>query len=428
MPIQWNELPALQALPLEEKINRAVEWMEKGFKASKHAQSIAFSGGKDSTVLCDLQQRFFPNEKPYVIFGNTGVEYPESLKFAREYGREHYGERFIEATPAKLERDCLKYQAQCEVMEWLEREGRIWDVLKEDGKLKRTLAIEEAATPEMWDDFRKRNLVWRKGTAKSYWFCIDQYGFPILGKAACKLDARRINIDCFLKYGKSESDRQDLLDYYDLIRHVKISQHCCTTLKKEPAHRVQMELGVDCVFMGMMASESRRRMISYCSNGELYQTFKADTMADGSPVWHCHPMGIWTDDDVWAYIRKYDVPVSTLYDVEYKGKDRKMHKIDRNGCFGCATSMAFADNQIYRLRQTHPKLWRLIMERGMAEQLRNLRIYRANGQFSMLDVFSTERLLEIRPCAFDSIDDVIMTDGLPTEYEADLEEDEEGSA
>lgn len=425
MSIKWTELPPLQALPLKEKVERAVEWMRKGFEVSQHAQSIAFSGGKDSTVLCDLQQRFLPEYKPYVIFGNTGVEYPESLKFARQYGREHYGDRFIEAKPAPLERDHLKYKAQREVMEWLEREGRIHEVLKADGKLKKTETLEDAATPEMWEDFRKRNLVWRKGTPQSYWYCIDQYGFPILGKAACKLDARRINIDCFLKYSKTESDREDLKEYYDLIRQVKISQHCCTTLKKEPAHRIQQEIGVDCVFMGMMASESRRRMISYCNNGELYQTFKADTMKDGSPVWHCHPMGIWTDDDVWEYIHKYNVPYSPLYDVEYPGLDGRMHKIERNGCFGCATTMAFADNQIRRLRQTHPKLWRLIMDRGMAEELRNLRIARANGQVSMLERFDTDILLDLRPCAFDSIDDVIMMDGLPKEYDADLEEDEE---
>lgn len=424
MTIKWADLPALQALPLEAKIERAVEWMRKGFEVSRHAQSLAFSGGKDSTVLCDLQQRFLPEYKPYVIFGNTGVEYPESLKFALEYGKAHYGDRFIEAKPAPLERDHLKYEAQREVLKWLEDNNRINEVLKDDGKLKKTETLEDMATPEMWADFRRRNLVWRKGTPQSYWYCLDQYGFPILGKAACKLDARRINIDVFLKYGKSESNDPKLIEYYDLLRQVKISQHCCTILKKEPAHRIQQELGVDCVFMGMMASESRRRMISYCKHGELYQTFKADTMADGSPVWHCHPMGIWTDDDVWAYIHKYDVEYSPLYDVEYKDDKGINRKIERNGCFGCATTMAFADNTMRRLRKTHKNLWEIIMRRGMAEQLQNLRIARAGGQQSMLDVYTAEELMEIRPCAFDSIDKPIFGDGLSTEYDADLEEDE----
>lgn len=419
--MKFTELPAYQALPLKDKIDRAVEWIGKGFEASRYNQSIAFSGGKDSTVLADMICRFFPDKKPYCIFGNTGVEYPESLRFAREYGKEHFGDRFKEARPAKLEKDGLKYQAQKEVMAWLEKEGRIWEVLKADGKLKNTEALENAATPEMWEDFRRRNLVWRKGMTKSYWYCIDQYGFPILGKAACKLDAKRINIDCFLKYSKTESEREDLISYYDLIRQVKISQHCCTILKKEPAHRIQMALDVDLVFMGMMASESRRRMVSYCNNGELYQTFKADTMADGSPVWHCHPMGIWTDKDVWDYIRMYNVPYSPLYDVQYTDAQGNKNTIQRNGCFGCATAISFADNQLKILRQTYPRLWEKVMRAGMAEQLQTLRIARNDGQISIMDLYSAEDLLEIRPCVFDSVDKLILTDDLPTEYDAEEE-------
>ena len=419
--MKFAELAEYQAWPLKKKIDRAIEWIGKGFEASKHAQSIAFSGGKDSTVLADMICKHFPDEKPYCIFGNTGVEYPDSLRFAREYGRANFGDRFIEARPAKLEKDGLKYQAQREVMAWLEQTGRINDVLKADGKLKNTQALENAATPEMWEDFRRRNLVWRKGTSKSYFWCVDQYGWPILGKAACMLNARRINIDCFLKFGQTASERQSVRDYYDLIKDVKISQMCCQVLKKEPAHRVQQELGVDLVFMGMMASESRRRMTSYCNNGELYQTFTADTMADGSPVWHCHPMGIWTDDDVWEYIRQEHVPHSPLYDRTFKGRDGKRHNVARNGCFGCATGISFPDNQMAVLRQIEPRIWEKLMRAGMAEQLQNLRIARANGQLSIMDLYDAQSLIDIRPCVFDSVDDLILKDQLPTEYDAELD-------
>ena len=419
--MKFTELPEYQAWPLNKKIDRAIEWMGKAFEVSEHAQSIAFSGGKDSTVLAWLQMKYFPEEKPYLIFGNTGVEYPESLRFAKDFGREYYGDRFIEARPAKLEKDGLKYQAQREVMAWLEQTGRIHEILKADGKLKKTEALENMATPEMWEDFRRRNLVWRKGTTKSYWWCVDQYGWPILGKAACKLDARRINIDCFLKYSQSASTQAKQLEYYDLIRSVKISQHCCQVLKKEPAHRIQQELGVDCVFMGMMASESRRRMVSYCNNGELYRTYTVDTMADGSPVWHCHPMGIWTDEDVWEYIHRENVPYSKLYERTYRGRDGKTYTVKRNGCFGCATAITFPDNQMAVLRQIEPRIWDRIMRGGMAEQLQNLRISRANGQLSIMDLYDAESLIDIRPCVFDSVDELVLKDSLPTEYDAEVE-------
>ncbi|WP_102411381.1 phosphoadenosine phosphosulfate reductase family protein [Beduinella massiliensis] len=124
MSIRYTELDDLQALPLDAKIERAVQAIGEGFAASRHNQAIAFSGGKDSTVLWWLIRTYFPERKPYIIFGNTGVEYPESLRFAREIGKAWGGERFKEARPAKLEKDGLKYEAQREVLAWLEREGR----------------------------------------------------------------------------------------------------------------------------------------------------------------------------------------------------------------------------------------------------------------------------------------------------------------
>lgn len=420
--MNFKELKEAQALPLDRKVDRAVEWIGKGFEVSRHSQAIAFSGGKDSTVLAWLTLKHFPDMRPYCIFGNTGVEYPESLRFAKAFGKEYFGDRFVEARPARLERDGLKYQAQRETLEWLEREGKLREVLKEDGKLKSTEALEDAATPEMWEDFRRRNLVWRKGMTMSYWWCVDQYGFPILGKANSKLDAHRINIDCFLRHSSSVSDNPELLAYYDLLKHVKISQHCCKLLKKEPSEREQANRDVDVIFKGLMADESRSRALSYCTRGELFQGRHRDHLPEGDPFWHCNPLGIWTDDDIWAYIENEHVPYSTLYERTYRDRRRKTQKVKRNGCFGCATGIAFADNQMAVLRQIEPRIWERVMRGGMAEQLQNLRIYRANGQLSIMDLYDAQSLLDIRPCVFDSVDELIMTDNLPTEYDEELED------
>lgn len=100
--------------------------------------------------------------------------------------------------------------------------------------------------------FRKRNMVWKAGTPKSYFWCVDQYGWPLLGKAFSKLKAHRINIDCFLNYSESKSEKDDLMKYYDILRQVKISQACCDFLKKEPSEKKQIELDVDVIFKGLM--------------------------------------------------------------------------------------------------------------------------------------------------------------------------------
>lgn len=419
--MRFEELPPLQALPLTDKIDRAVEWIGKGFDVSRHHQAIAFSGGKDSTVLAWLTLKYFPDKKPYCIFGNTGVEYPESIRFARSFGKEYFGDRFIEALPEKLEEDELKYQAQRETLEWLEREGRLGEVLKEDGKLKTTRTLERAATPEMWEDFRSRGLVWKKGLRKTYWYCIDQYGFPILGKSKSKLDAKRINIDCFLKYSQTVSESEELKEYYSVLRQVKISQHCCKLLKKDPSEREQAAHDVDVIFKGLMAAESRSRMTSYCTRGELFAGAHRDHLPEGDPFWHCNPLGIWTDDDIWQFIHDYDVPYSPLYDITWRDDDGKERKILRNGCFGCATAMAFEDNQMAILRRTHPRIWEKIMKSGMAEQLQRMRIVRNMGQASLLDVYPVEDLIEFHPCVFDSINELVVG-GMPVEYEAEADE------
>lgn len=418
MGLRYAELDALQALPLEAKIECAVKAIAEGFNVSKHNQAIAFSGGKDSTVLWWLIREYFPSMQPYIIFGNTGVEYPESLRFAREIGKVWGGERFIEARPAKLKKDGLKYQAQKETLEWLERKGRLCEVLQEDGKLKTTETLEGKATPEMWAEFERRNLIWRAGTTMSYWWCVDQYGFPLLGKSKSKLDARRINIDCFLRWSNSASENTELLEYYKLLKRVKISQHCCKLLKKEPSERIQAELDVDVVFKGLMAAESRTRMISYCTRGELFASHREHLPKD-DPFFHCNPLGIWTDDDIWACIHKFNIPYSPLYDIGYTDSQGIEHKIARNGCWGCATGIAFADNQLAMLRRTHPRLWQTVMRAGMGDQLRELRMERANGQVSLLDVYTTEELMEIRPCAFDSVDKIIMSDDTIDEYDSE---------
>lgn len=79
-----ERLKELQALPLERKIQisqaRIIEW----YQHWKGKVCVSFSGGKDSTVLLHLVHQLYPNVK--AVFVNTGLEYPEIQKFARQKG------------------------------------------------------------------------------------------------------------------------------------------------------------------------------------------------------------------------------------------------------------------------------------------------------------------------------------------------------
>ena len=45
---------------------------------------VAFSGGKDSVVALDLVQRALPHNKFKVLFGDTGMEFPDTYEAVEE--------------------------------------------------------------------------------------------------------------------------------------------------------------------------------------------------------------------------------------------------------------------------------------------------------------------------------------------------------
>lgn len=79
-----DELAILRALPLEVKIQKSKqrirEWLER------EDSYVAFSGGKDSTVLAHLVHQVDPNVP--LVFSNTGLEYQAIQSFARKMGAE----------------------------------------------------------------------------------------------------------------------------------------------------------------------------------------------------------------------------------------------------------------------------------------------------------------------------------------------------
>jgi len=406
--ITYAKLAEEQKKPLSYKIKSSLRAIDSGFGVSKHRASIAFSGGKDSTVLWHMIRENFPDKQSAIIFGNTGVEYPESLRFARKLGREWGGNEFHETKLQRTEREGLKYKAQAQVLGYYIELGRVGELLKPDGKLKSTETLENACPPYLYEKFKTERLIWPAGTPMNYWWCVDQYGWPLLGKAFSKLKAHRINIDCFLRFSNSDSEDEKLLAYYDILREVKISQACCDILKKQPSEKLQAELDVDVIFKGLMAAESRSRQTNFISRGYLFKSHRDHL--DPDPFFHCNPLSIWTDDDIWEYIRKYKVPYSPLYDMGWTDDRGVLHKIPRNGCMGCGTDLLYPNNHMAMLRRTHPSWWELFIKRGMGDEIRKLQQARKSGQCSLFDVFTTEELMESRPCIFDRLDKLVLWD------------------
>lgn len=430
----FKEVNALsKQMSLAEKIETSVEVIRKALSLCKHRAAVAFSGGKDSEVVADLIERFFPEEfrAVHCIFGNTGIEFPESLKFAREYGYKHFGERFHETELSELEEDELRYSFAQDLIAQLEEENALDEILKADGKLKGQKALINAAVKRGYE--LDHTNCFFKGKKKTFAYCIEQYGAPLLGKASSKLDAHRINIECFLKYSDTLTEKDELKEYYSILKECKFSQHCCKLLKKEPSERMQAQLGVDMIFKGLMAAESHSRLTSFATRGHIFASHRPH-IKDGA-FYHVNPLGLWTDDDVWAYIHRFGLEYSPLYDIEYTDDAGNKQKIKRNGCIMCGTDIQYKDNHLSILRQTHPRAWQVCMENyGYREQL--YKLFRLKRNANIFDSFTdegtsarmiakfggTQELFDSRPCAFDEFGELVdlTGTGLENEYDAEV--------
>lgn len=82
LKVQMYQLKQRQSLPLECKIqlsqNRIKHWLDQ----SGGQCYVAFSGGKDSTVLLDLVRDISPDVP--AVFVDTGLEYPEIRAFVKQ--------------------------------------------------------------------------------------------------------------------------------------------------------------------------------------------------------------------------------------------------------------------------------------------------------------------------------------------------------
>ena len=107
--------------------------------------------------------------------------------------------------------------------------------------------------------------------------------------------------------------------------------------------------------VGIMAADSRDRLGAYIDRGGCNALRK-----DGAVSW---PLGIWTDDDIWGYLKKHQIRYAGIYD---KG-------VSRTGCMFCLFGIQMdtrknRENRIQALRRSHPKLWDYYVNRlGMRE-------------------------------------------------------------
>lgn len=78
-----NELKLMQNYPLDIKIEKTKRRIQEWYEHYNGEVYVSFSGGADSTVLLDIVRKIYPDIP--AVFVNTGLEYPEIVKFVKEF-------------------------------------------------------------------------------------------------------------------------------------------------------------------------------------------------------------------------------------------------------------------------------------------------------------------------------------------------------
>lgn len=202
-----KELQERQRWSLQKKIDHALFTIETFISRTNGQCYVAFSGGKDSSVLLDLV-RIIDKTIP-AVFVNTGNEYPDIIKFVRHL-RDDKGYNIVELHPKMTPR-------------------QVW------AKYGFPL-VSKACSKGLYeiDHARDREKVLsrlRTAREKGGSFCIV-------------------------------GERWEWLMQEDF----KVSHLCCKILKKDPSKQYAKETGRHPI-IGTMASESRLRAMEYIYSG-----------------------------------------------------------------------------------------------------------------------------------------------------------------
>ena len=276
--IMASQLKQYQALSLRGKVTLSKKKIQQWLDHWDDQCYVAFSGGKDSTVLLDLVWSI--NPRIPAVFVDTGLEYPEIREFVK-----NYGDRVV----------------------WLKP------------KMPFNQVIEKCGYP-----------VVSKKTADYIGRCQRTKNPNVL--------RRHLNGE---KSDGSPSPKSKIPNKWQPLINsgFKVSDHCCAIMKKHPVVAYAKETGRNGL-IGVMASESETRLQEYlnygCNAFDLKQPLGK-------------PLSFWLEEDIWSYLKEYDVPYSRIYDMGEK----------RTGCMFCmfGVHMEKGANRFQRMYLSHPKQW-----------------------------------------------------------------------
>lgn len=188
------------------------------------------------------------------------------------------------------------------------------------------------------------HTAWPDAKPKDLW---KQIGVPLWSKQMGKK---------YMDFYRSESDHipasvaDNLRDDFRTLKAagVKITDKCCSELKKKPLAKWDKEHAVTGHFTGIRCSESRARRLMWIQRGAVYNSAS-------HRQWLANPLVFWTHDDVSRYLDDNDIrpiPIPTV-----RGG---------SGCvtcmFGCHLVEKGQPNTLQELKRLNPKMHKAALD------------------------------------------------------------------
>lgn len=294
---------------------------------------MSFSGGKDSTVLLHIARQIYPNI--HAVFSNTGLEYPEIQRFVKSFDNVDI------VTPSMNFGQVISAYGYPligkEVAEAIYYARRI-------SRSERERERERADEPPQTDGTaRTQNLISTSAAANRRTILQGRWGEAGVVKS-------QFNKEKWLPLAR---DAPFLISHY-----------CCFKMKKSPMHKYQTAHKYKPI-LATLAEESRVRKQGWIRHG-------CNAFESKNPM--SQPMSFWTEQDVLAYIVKYNVQIASVYgDIVSIGSDGnsypavdvagnvqcnlKCSGCQRTGCIFCAfgAHLEKGETRFQRLAKTHPR-------------------------------------------------------------------------
>lgn len=412
-------LAELQSMPLEDKIQRTIGLIGSWHSYFDNKVYVSLSGGKDSTVLADLDAQWCRaiNKPLNLCFSNTGLEYPEIQKHVRAM-KEYFGDKYgidvnlkIVVPKMRFGEVISKYGYPLigkEVAEAIYYARRLRSAERERERRRRDLRGEWRHEPDTHtqrtdncstDSIPEKGRMYGKESNSRADASHSRQASGIPRKERTELlgirtmpkrpqDAEQISKRTGSSWNGAGVERNGQIGeggvfsnpkeqfgkksmfskekWLPLARDlpVAVSHICCNKLKKAPLKTFQKETGMK-PFLGTMAEESRLRRQAWIRHGR--------NAFDGSKQ-TSQPLSFWTKQDILTYTVNHDLPLASCYGeivaVDAAGNEYDPHSLigncgtlkctgcSRTGCIFCGFGAHLekpGEGRFERLAFTHPR-------------------------------------------------------------------------